>query len=121
MRKLVDQGFKAVAAGATADKDRLAVLQYHSADAPAEDLLDDGFANHKDLPVMGHRIRPDARPGFAREISDVLAPDRSMRAIQNQWFEPPPTRRKSQRRTRSWLAASSAAVPRTLILVFKVL
>jgi hypothetical protein len=93
MRQLVHQSFEAVAPRMTADQDSLAIPQHHSTYAPPEGLLDDGLAHHIDLPSVGHRLRPDAGPGFPRQAGDILAPQRSFetshRSLQNNFFTLP--------------------------------
>jgi hypothetical protein len=77
MRKLVHQGFEAVASGAPAYKNRLAILQCHSAYATTKYLLDYGFADYIDLPAVRHWLRPDAGPSLTRQLGYILPPDRS--------------------------------------------
>jgi hypothetical protein len=87
MRKLVHQGFEAVAPRAPAYKNRLAILQCHSAYATAKYLLDYGFANHIDLPAVRHWLRPDAGPSFTRQLGYILAPDRSFETSHLTWAD----------------------------------
>src|ERR1700704_2713709 len=93
VRQLMHQRLEAVAPRVTADHDALVMPQHHAAYAAPERLLDDGLAHHIDLPSIGHRLRPDAGPGFPRQAGDILAPERSFapshRPLQDNFFTLP--------------------------------
>src|SRR5579871_159046 len=79
MRQLVHQRVEAVMAGVAADEDRPVAAHQNAADLASVNVLDHGFAHQVHAPSPGHFVAPDARPGPARKLGDILAPNRPIR------------------------------------------